>query len=246
MFLGRPTLRSVPEIEGKGTDTEPYLIPDLATLEQLCNGVNPGRDYSGVYFTLTADIDMSVTYGQFLFKSWTPIGSAVNQFKGTFDGGGHKITGLYTNGKTGFRGLFGYLGRGGVIKNLGVESDVKSNITSGVSTITKKGLTACHISGAMVSVFTKSRAKSDREVPFWWNENQKNTTMPRTASTTKILRIIEPILSTPRSKYSAGLQRVAGRTKEKQTWNCFQICRWWSTADSNRSPRHCQCRALAR
>lgn len=124
MFLGRPTLRSVPEIEGKGTETEPYLIPDLATLEQLCNGVNAGRDYSGVYFTLTADIDMSGTYGQFLFNSWTPIGSAVNQFKGTFDGGGHKITGLYTNGKTGFRGLFGYLGRGGVIKNLGVEGTV--------------------------------------------------------------------------------------------------------------------------
>ena len=124
MFLGRPTLRSVPEIEGKGTETEPYLIPDLAMLEQLCNGVNAGRDYSGVYFTLTADIDMSGTYGQFLFNSWTPIGSAVNQFKGTFDGGGHKITGLYTNGKTGFRGLFGYLGRGGVIKNLGVEGTV--------------------------------------------------------------------------------------------------------------------------
>ena len=124
MFLGRPTLRSVPEIEGKGTETEPYLIPDLATLEQLCNGVNAGRDYSGVYFTLTADIDMSGTYGQFLFNSWTPIGSAVNQFKGTFDGGGHKIIGLYTNGKTGFRGLFGYLGRGGVIKNLGVEGTV--------------------------------------------------------------------------------------------------------------------------
>ncbi|MGM9828736.1 MAG: hypothetical protein ACI30C_01725 [Muribaculaceae bacterium] len=124
MFLGRPTLRSVPEIEGKGTETEPYLIPDLATLEQLCNGVNAGRDYSGVYFTLTADIDMSGKYGQFLFNSWTPIGSAVNQFKGTFDGGGHKITGLYTKGSTGFRGLFGYLGRGGVIKNLGVEGTV--------------------------------------------------------------------------------------------------------------------------
>ncbi len=60
-------------------------------------------------------------------------------------------------------------------------SDENRSITRGVSTITKNGLTACHISGAMVSVFTKSRAKSDSEVPFWWNENQKKITMPSTA-----------------------------------------------------------------
>ncbi|MGN0207158.1 MAG: GLUG motif-containing protein, partial [Muribaculaceae bacterium] len=124
-FWGRPTLRSNSEIEGKGTESEPYQIPNLAILETLRNVVNAGRDYSGVYFALMADIDMSGTYGNDFFKSsWTPIGSVVNQFKGSFDGGGHKITGLYTRGSTGFRGLFGYLGSGGVIKNLGVEGTV--------------------------------------------------------------------------------------------------------------------------
>ena len=52
----------------------------------------------------------------------------------------------------------------------------------GVSTITKNGLTACQISGAIAEVFTKSRAKSDSDWPFWWNENQKKITMPRIAN----------------------------------------------------------------
>ena len=56
-----------------------------------------------------------------------------------------------------------------------------SIMTSGVSVMTKKGLTACHISGAMLSVTTKSRAKSESDCPFWWNENQKKMTMPSTA-----------------------------------------------------------------
>ena len=149
-FWGRPTLRSIPEIEGNGTETEPYPIPDLATLESLRNAVNAGRDYSGMYFTLTADIDMSGKYGIDPFKSlWTPIGSAENQFKGTFDGGGHKITGLYTRGSTGFRGLFGYLGEGGVIKNLGVEgtvTDTGSNCGSvgGVCGYSAGTITGCY------------------------------------------------------------------------------------------------------
>ena len=35
----------------------------------------------------------------------------------------------------------------------------KKSMMSGVSTITKNGLIACHISGAILSVCTKSRAK---------------------------------------------------------------------------------------
>ena len=52
---------------------------------------------------------------------------------------------------------------------------------TGVSTITKKGFTACQISGAILLVFTKSRANMESDCPFWWKENQKNTTTPRTA-----------------------------------------------------------------
>ena len=60
----------------------------------------------------------------------------------------------------------------------------------GVSTITKNGLTACQISGAILSVLTKSRAKSERDCPFWWNASQKKITTPRTANRAYILCLI--------------------------------------------------------
>ncbi|MDD6447100.1 MAG: GLUG motif-containing protein [Ruminococcus sp.] len=55
------------------------------------------------------------------FTSWTPIGNSSNKYTGTFDGQGHTISGLYFNNlSTSYVGLFGYLGSGGEIKNVGV------------------------------------------------------------------------------------------------------------------------------
>ena len=124
-WLGRPILSSIPETPMRGgSEKNPFTIPDLETLELIRDIVNAGRNYSGAYFTLTADIDMSGTYNSASGESWTPIGNASNQFKGVFDGAGHKVSGLYINSKEGNQGLFGYLGSGGVIKNLGVEGTV--------------------------------------------------------------------------------------------------------------------------
>ena len=52
----------------------------------------------------------------------------------------------------------------------------------GVSTITKNGLRACQISGATNDWSTKSRAKNESDIPFWWNENQKKIAMNNTAN----------------------------------------------------------------
>lgn len=54
--------------------------------------------------------------------SWKPIGTSYNSsFKGTFDGGGHTISGLYFNdSKKNYVGLFGYVGKGGTVKNVNV------------------------------------------------------------------------------------------------------------------------------
>ena len=57
------------------------------------------------------------------FKQWTPIGTTGENkmFKGTFDGDGHIISGLYFNdGKASYAGLFGKSTSGGSIKNVGV------------------------------------------------------------------------------------------------------------------------------
>ena len=52
-----------------------------------------------------------------LTDTWTPVGDSTTPFKGTFDGDGHKITGLkITSGS--YIGLFGYVGEGATIKDV--------------------------------------------------------------------------------------------------------------------------------
>ena len=65
--------------------------------------------------TLNADIDLTG-------KDWTPIGtSSGNSYTGTFDGGGHTITGLTVTTNDQFVGLFGYLNSAGTVKNVVME-----------------------------------------------------------------------------------------------------------------------------
>ena len=55
---------------------------------------------------------------------WTPIGKDLNHsFDGTFDGKGFKVSGVYIDNSNdgAYLGLFGYLGAGGEIQNVGVE-----------------------------------------------------------------------------------------------------------------------------
>ena len=62
-----------------------------------------------------------------LTDTWMPVGDSSTPFKGTFDGDGHKITGLkITSGS--YIGLFGYVGEGATIKNVNL---VGANVFGG-------------------------------------------------------------------------------------------------------------------
>ena len=126
-LFGRPQLYGNPEIVGMGTEDEPYLIPNLATLELMREYINVGRA-DGNYFELTGNIDMSDKYGSDIggaAVSWTPLGNAEYPFNAVFNGGTHTISGLYINDKTGEGvGLFGYIGDDGTVKNLNVSGSV--------------------------------------------------------------------------------------------------------------------------
>ena len=76
--------------------------------------------------TLNADIDLTG-------KDWTPIGtSSGNSYTGTFDGGGHTITGLTVTTNDQFVGLFGYLNSAGTVKNVVMEGvQITSNHSLG-------------------------------------------------------------------------------------------------------------------
>ena len=122
--FARPMLRyNLETAEGSGTESDPYIIPDLETLEFYRGMINAGSDskYNSVHYKLTTDIDLGGEE-----NPWTPIGSGEDHaFTGTFDGDGHTISGLYiNNGDSVYAGLFGYVGAGGMIKDLTVEGEI--------------------------------------------------------------------------------------------------------------------------
>ena len=94
-------------IEGNGSYTV-YNADGLMNIAELVNG---GK--TDINITLDKNIDLTG-------KDWTPIGTS-NRYSGTFDGGGHTITGLTITTKDQFVGLFGYLNRAGTVKNVVME-----------------------------------------------------------------------------------------------------------------------------
>ena len=96
-------------IESNGS----YTVTSADGLMNIAELVNGGK--SDINITLTADIDLTG-------KDWTPIGTDYdNSYKGTFDGGGHTITGLTFTTNDEFAGLFGWLNRAGSVKNVVME-----------------------------------------------------------------------------------------------------------------------------
>ena len=95
--------------ENAGDEPKPIsAIADLLRIDQNLSG----------NYILTNDIDLSII-------NWTPIGTEDESFIGTFDGNGHKITGLtIDNTDSEALGLFGYVDSGGTVKNLTVSGSV--------------------------------------------------------------------------------------------------------------------------
>ena len=97
---------------------------------------------------LAADITLpTVAEGE---SNWTPIGTYdhyYNRYTGTFDGGGHTITGLTINQSgTDHVGLFGCIGGRGTVKNLTLENVniIGHDNVGGVVGFTNHRVTACY------------------------------------------------------------------------------------------------------
>ena len=101
-----------------------YTVYNANGLMNIAELVNGGK--TDINITLDKDIDLTG-------KGWTPIGTSFgNSYKGTFDGGGHTITGLTVTTNDQFVGLFGYLNRAGTVKNVVMEGvQITNNHGSG-------------------------------------------------------------------------------------------------------------------
>ena len=130
-------------IESNGSYTV-YNADGLLNVAELVNG---GK--TDINITLTADIDLTG-------KDWTPIGTDYdNSYKGTFDGGGHTITGLTFTTNDEFAGLFGWLNRAGTVKNVVMEgvqitsNQIYGGSIGGVAGYSWGTIENCSVSGSV-------------------------------------------------------------------------------------------------
>ena len=152
------------DLKGQGTADEPYKILTEEDLKAMRDAVNSGKatdnEYAKAYYVLEDDIELTA--------AWQPIGKDPNSsvgntanfyFAGTFDGKGHKISGLTTTGNGGRTYTLGLFGMNqGTIKNLSVDGNITNGgFTSGILTAMngEKGtIENCYVSGNVSGSFS--------------------------------------------------------------------------------------------
>lgn len=133
------------------TTTKTYMVYNADGLLAWAEAAQSDLSFN---CTLTADIDLTG-------KKWTPIGYGATSeygYQGTFDGRGHRITGLAitTDNQSGENAtLFNGIGGNGEVKNLqlvDVDYDVKQGGASGGIAWDNYGtITACSVTGTIAA-----------------------------------------------------------------------------------------------
>ena len=123
-----------------------YTVDNEKGLRNLAKLVNSNGGKTPINITLTGDITLT--------EEWTPIGNFENRYTGTFDGGGHTITGLTVTTSDQYAGLFGYIGSGGTVKDVTleevkIESNNDMSAVGGVAGRSYGALENCSVSGSV-------------------------------------------------------------------------------------------------
>ena len=129
------------------SNTNTYTVYNADGLMNIAELVNGGK--SDINITLDTDIDLTG-------KDWTPIGTDYdNSYKGTFDGGGHTITGLTFTTNDKYAGLFGWLNKAGTVKNVVMEgvqitsNQIYGGSIGGVAGYSWGTIENCSVSGSV-------------------------------------------------------------------------------------------------
>ena len=128
-------------------DDGSYTVTSADGLMNIAKLVNGGK--TDINITLDTNINLTG-------KAWTPIGTSVdNSYKGTFDGGGHTITGLTFTTNDKYAGLFGWLNKAGTVKNVVMEgvqitsNQIYGGSIGGVAGYSWGTIENCSVSGSV-------------------------------------------------------------------------------------------------
>lgn len=158
---------------GEGTEASPYQISTVDDWLLLADEAQ-NEDFAGTHFILMNDLDFSgVTFK--MAGDGQPVQYRPRTFRGCFDGNGRTIDNVTSENANiyGYAGIFGFVGSGGVIKNLisgggniftgnmcvgGIAGDLRSaeviNCTSYATVVAAKttSVDGCYAGGIVGSV----------------------------------------------------------------------------------------------
>ena len=165
-------------IESNGS----YTVTSADGLMNIAELVNGGK--SDINITLDTDIDLTG-------KDWTPIGTDYdNSYKGTFDGGGHTITGLTFTTNDEFAGLFGWLNRAGSVKNVVMEGvQITSNQIYGGSI---GGVVGVQIGGSITGCSSSATVKGMVDVGGVAGQTNSSATLTACYATGNVIIEMDP------------------------------------------------------
>lgn len=238
-----------------------YLIENAAQLASFRNIVNGTLTAEEAQFytpdasangRLVNDIDLNPGYtfnadGTYTYsgegeppgvQSWTPIGWTTNIdneayiYKGTFDGNGHTINGVYINNDNSYQGLFGFVSNSGIIQQLGViNSYVSASICVGaIVGVNRSGtIQNCYNTGF---VRVTSNARVGGLVGWNWNgtvQNSYNTGAVSSGSASSVGGVVGYNTGTVQNCYNVGtitgggnIGSMAGQNSGTIT-NCYYL-----------------------
>ena len=131
---------------GSGTESDPFLISTPEDLQTMS-----GRYDYGAYYKLTNDIDLT---------EWIETNSPTNGWipvtlRGTFDGGGHTISGLWCDSVS-YAGLFSEIILGAVAKNIKITipegKAICGSNAGGIAGRNKGSITYCTVTGTVQGI----------------------------------------------------------------------------------------------
>ena len=136
--------------DGLTIDTA-WKVYDVATLQRVGKDAANGWTLTA-YYIQTANIDMSG-------EAFTRIGfntPTAQQFSGNYNGGGYTISNLTINATADYQSLFGYIGSGGTVKNVGLEevNVTGRQYTGGIAGYNSGRIENCYVTGSITSTDT--------------------------------------------------------------------------------------------
>ena len=147
-----------PDVEyPAGSNDSVFVVKTFGNLYWMADYINNRRPKAN--FKLANDLYTD----SLMTLPWRPIGATDSTaFQGTFDGGGHVITMLQTEEPVagcGYRGLFGVIGKNGIVKNVGMAACYMRgwDFIGAVAGVNEGTIEGCHVAFSLMSTIGTSK-----------------------------------------------------------------------------------------